>query len=372
MFGGNSVEHEISILTALSVMEHLSVERYEAIPCYVSKQGEMYYGSQLRRPSFYRDLEGALRQLRAVHVERRFGQPMLVSRLTRWRRLAIPFDIVLPLFHGTNGEDGCAAGFCRMLQLPFCESDVLCSAIGQDKGMQKRLLQQAGLPVVPYVELNEKETKEQWMEKLSALRYPLIIKPALLGSSIGIEKVTKEDGCFSALQTAFAYGDRVLAETCVEHMRELNCAVLHTAYGYQSSAVEEVHHQGDLLDYDEKYRRCAKQRAEKKREWLKEGELVVEVQRMTIAVASLFGVRGVARIDYLYDSQKRQLYINELNTIPGSLSCYLWEWEGVDFSQLLDLIIQDGIQAYRDRGKHISSYATNLLEEMELSGGKKR
>ena len=136
--------------------------------------------------------------------------------------------------------------------------------------------------------------------------------------------------------------------------------------------MEEVTHQGDLLDYDEKYRGSSKNAAVKKRKWLKEGELVVMVQRMTLALASLFELRGVARIDYLYDTATKQLYVNEINTIPGSLSSYLWEWEGVDLTQLLDLIIQDGIQAYRDRGKRISSYSTNLLQEVDLTGGKKR
>ncbi len=371
MFGGNSVEHEISILTALSAMEHVSAERYEAIPCYVSKQGELYHGPMLKKLSAYRNLDDLCRRLKPVHVERRYGQPMLVSN-GGWRRFAIPFDVVLPLFHGVNGEDGSAAGFCRMLQLPFCESDVLCSAIGQDKGVQKRLLQQAGFPIVPYAELREGETQAQWEEKLAALRYPLIIKPAMLGSSIGIEKVTDADACMAAIRRAFAYGDHVLAETCIEDLRELNCALLHTPYGYQSSAVEEVTHQGDLLDYDEKYRGSSKNAAVKKRKWLKEGELVVMVQRMTLALASLFELRGVARIDYLYDTTAKQLYVNEINTIPGSLSSYLWEWEGVDLTQLLDLIIQDGIQAYRDRGKRISSYSTNLLQEVDLTGGKKR
>ena len=117
----------------------------------------------LKKLSAYRNLDDLCRRLKPVHVERRYGQPMLVSNGS-WHRFAIPFDVVLPLFHGINGEDGSAAGFCRMLQLPFCESDVLCSAIGQDKGVQKRLLQQAGFPIVPYAELREGETQAQWEE----------------------------------------------------------------------------------------------------------------------------------------------------------------------------------------------------------------
>ena len=146
LYGGDSVEHEISIISALQAMDGLDTERYEAIPCYVSKQGDMYGGEHLRKLAHYRDLDALLQRVTRVHIERRRGQPVLVRDEARRFSRAIPFDIVFPILHGVNGEDGSVAGFCRMLHLPFCESDVLCGAIGQDKAMQKRLLQQAGLP----------------------------------------------------------------------------------------------------------------------------------------------------------------------------------------------------------------------------------
>lgn len=371
MFGGNSVEHEISILTAMMVMENLDPNRYESIPCYVSKHGQFYHGEALRQLANYQDLDLLCKRLRPVHIERRNGQPQLV-RSQAWLGYSIPFDVVLPLFHGVNGEDGCAAGFCRMQQLPFCESDLLSSAIGQDKGIQKTLLREAGFLITPYAELHKEEKKEQQKEKLKMLAYPLIVKPALLGSSIGIEKVSDPDACFSALERAFAYGEHVVVEEYIEKVRELNCAVLHTPYGYRSSAVEEVCHEGDLLDYEEKYMgSSSKQTTKQQRIWLKEEDLVIEIQQMSVAIARLFEIHGVARIDYLYDVEKKQLYVNEINTIPGSLSCYLWEWEGVGFTQLLDLIIQDGIQEYRKRGKQITSYSSNVLQEAAIALGKK-
>lgn len=372
MFGGNSVEHEISILTALMVMENVDTQKYEVIPCYVSKQGQFYHGQALRHMANYRDLQSLCEKLHPVHIERRKGQPMLVKNQANWLGFAIPFDVVLPLFHGINGEDGSAAGFCRMLQLPFCESDLLCSAIGQDKGIQKRLLKEAGFPVVPFIEIREGEETELCAKKLSSLRYPLMVKPALLGSSIGIEKVNSASECEQAIQQAWNYGEHVVVEECLEDMRELNCAILHTPYGYRSSAVEEVIHHGDLLGYDEKYiGKTEKQSINQKRLWVREEKLVEEVQKCSVAIARLFEIQGVARIDYLYDKGQEKLYVNELNTIPGSLSCYLWEWEGVGFSQLLDLIIQDGIQAYRKRGKHITSYESNVLQEAPEKIGKK-
>ena len=139
LYGGDSVEHEISIISALQAMDGLDTERYEAIPCYVSKQGDMYGGEHLRKLAHYRDLDALLQRVTRVHIERRRGQPVLVRDEARRFSRAIPFDIVFPILHGVNGEDGSVAGFCRMLHLPFCESDVLCGAIGQDKAMQKRL-----------------------------------------------------------------------------------------------------------------------------------------------------------------------------------------------------------------------------------------
>ena len=170
LYGGDSVEHEISIISALQAMDGLDTERYEAIPCYVSKQGDMYGGEHLRKLAHYRDLDALLQRVTRVHIERRRGQPVLVRDEARRFSRAIPFDIVFPILHGVNGEDGSAAGFCRMLHLPFCESDVLCGAIGQDKAMQKRLLQQAGLPICPYAVVKKQEGSGGWRRTLSALR----------------------------------------------------------------------------------------------------------------------------------------------------------------------------------------------------------
>ena len=253
LYGGDSVEHEISVITALQAMHALDKARYEAIPCYISKQGDFYSGDHLKELAHYRDLDELTRRCHRVHIERRRGQPVLVRDDVCWRFRTIAFDIVFPLLHGINGEDGSAAGLCRMLHLPFCESDVLCGALGQDKAMQKRLLQQAGLPLCPYVVLRKEAGSARWRAQLSDLDMPVILKPSLLGSSIGIEKCDDEEACMQALSRIFAYGSEAIAETWLSGMREFNCAILHTPYGYRVSAVEEVTHEADILDYDDKY-----------------------------------------------------------------------------------------------------------------------
>lgn len=370
MYGGNSVEHEISILTALQAMENIDSSKYEAIPCYVSKQGDFYTGEELFHLENYRDLERLCRGMKPVHIERKRGQPMLLR--SGWSLFALPFDVVLPLMHGINGEDGSAAGFCRMMQLPFCESDILSAALGQDKGMQKKVLQQEGFLISAYEELHAGQKKEEWITRLKRLHYPLIVKPAMLGSSIGIKKANDEESCIEAVQRAFAYGERVIVEECVQNLRELNCSILHTPYGYRSSAVEEVSPQGGLYDYDEKYLNGnLKQSGPCSRIWLRDEQLVSEVQHQSLQIAKLLQTKGVIRIDFLYDEGEKKLYVNEMNTIPGSLSYYLWEWEGVGFAQLLDLIIQDGITAYQQRSRCLSSYSTNVLQMTKLYGHKK-
>ena len=238
--------------------------------------------------------------------------------------------------------------------------------------MQKRLLQQAGLPICPYAVVKKQEGSGGWRRTLSALRMPVILKPSLLGSSIGIEKCEDLDACLQALPHIFAYGDEAIAETCVPDMREFNCAILHTPYGYRVSAVEEVTRGKDILDYEDKYMGGdGKGIISTKRVWLKEEPLVHQVQQLTMRFGKMLGVRGVARVDFLYDPQQEQLYVNEINTIPGSLSCYLWAWEGVEFPQLLDLIIRDGLEAYRERRRRLSSYDTNVLQQADLRGTKK-
>lgn len=370
LFGGNSVEHEISILSALQAMEHLDESRYEALACYISRQGDWYCDEKLKQLKTFQQLAEIPRRFVPVHAERRRGQTMLVPNggFRRWQR---PFDIVFPILHGPNGEDGSAAGFCQLQNLPYCESDVLCSALGQDKIMQKRVLAQAGFPLCRWIALT-KEDEEDWERALDDLRFPLIIKPARLGSSIGIVKCKDKESCLQALPDAFAYGSQVVAEECVEELREFNCSLLHTPFGYRASAVEEVLHEGDLLDYQAKYMgQKGKGIQNTRRVWLKEEALAEQVQQQTVRFGKLFDVQGVARVDFLYDTAQERLYVNEINTIPGSLSCYLWEWSGVSFRELLDLIIQDGLRRYRRQRAQISHFDTNVLRQAKSAGIKK-
>ncbi|MEI3147866.1 MAG: hypothetical protein V8T10_08020 [Merdibacter sp.] len=225
-----------------------------------------------------------------------------------------------------------------MLHLPFCESDVLCGAMGQDEAMQKRLLRAGGAADLPVCRGEKAGEAGDGAGRCGGCACQVILKPSLLGSSIGIEKCEDLDACLQALPHIFAYGDEAIAETCVQDMREFNCAILHTPYGYRVSAVEEVTRGKDILDYEAK---CmggdGKGIISTKRVWLKEEPLVHTVQQLTMRFGKMLGVRGVAGVDFLYDPQQEQLYVNEINTIPGSLSCYLWAWEGVEFPQLLDL-----------------------------------
>lgn len=364
LFGGASVEHEISILSAMQAMDHLDEDRYEILPIYVSKERIFYQSEGCRDLKNFQHLEEFLRSQTPVTIFAKDNK-ILIRSTSRFFQKDRKVDVILPIMHGTYGEDGSIQGYLRMLGIPFCGSDLIGAAVGQDKIIMKQILQMQQIPVVPWFAVSRYEmNKENQIAQCEELVWPVIIKPATLGSSIGIHVVKEASKFLDALQDAFQYDTRVIVEKALVHMREFNCAVLGDEEEAQPSCVEEVLKEDEILSYHDKYEGKGKSKGMVSTSRLIPAPLADEqekrIKEMALRTFSALRASGVARIDFLMD-EAGCIYVNEINTIPGSLSFYLFQPAGIAFSELLDALIDLALKRQRRQANMIFSYSTNIL-----------
>jgi D-alanine-D-alanine ligase len=356
LFGGRSAEHEISVISARSVLDALDPDRYEAIPIGVTKLGRwrlMPAGPPALPPAHAADeLPG---------VEPSTGEEVSLDQEPGRHALVAPdgsrteIDVVFPVMHGPYGEDGSIQGFLEMAGVPYVGAGVLGSAVGMDKAVQKVLFANAGIPVVEQVVLREPEWETDpagVTARAGALGYPLFAKPAALGSSVGITKVHGPEALRPALEEAFRYGRKAVLERAVHGAREIECAVLGNDDPIASVAGEIVPRGHEFYDYEAKY--------------LDEhgAELIVpadvppevdeEIRRLAVAAFRAIDCAGMARVDFFLAPGDR-LFLNEVNTIPGftSISMYpkLWEASGVAYPELVDRLIELAIERHETERK---------------------
>lgn len=403
-FGGVSPEHEVSVISSLQAAAALDRDRYQPLPIYVAKDGAWYTGDALLDVEAYQDLD-ALREraVRVAPVPGTFGTLALLEaepggwlprRPRRWTA-----DVVLLGFHGGSGEDGGMQGLCETVNVPYTGSGVFGSALGIDKVLSKRLCRDAGIPIVDFVAFRESDWayhEETWLDRCEeALGYPVVVKPARLGSSIGISKADDRPALDAAVEEALRYDDKIVVERAVRELREVNCAVLGDPDEATPSVLEEpVRSDSDeLLSFQDKYlrgeggggkggpagggrRRGAKQGAgpggmaslDRRIPAPLSDEQTREAQDIAVRVFRLFECAGVARIDLMIDGETGALYFNEINTIPGSFSFYLWEPSGVPFPELTHRMVEIARNRHRQRNSRVRSYDVNLLSERSLGG----
>lgn len=389
-FGGPSVEHEVSVITAMQAIQAMDAERYQVIPVYVTKEGDFYTGAHLARLESFRDIPDALKQARQVTLQRVDGQPCLM--LARQKRfgsgLVSPLDVALPIFHGTGGEDGTMQAHFERLGLPYTGPDVTSSAVGMDKWASKALFLLAGVPCVPgqkvgkHAYFSAPEETAAGIEQ--ALGYPVVVKPYNLGSSVGIHKCRNRAELLEGLEDAFLYSQAVLAERAVQNLREINCAVLGDDDQARASVCEEPLNATDILTYADKYQSGGKSAKGGSKSGGSEGmrslarqvpadlspEMTGRVQELAIRAFRAIGACGCSRVDFLLDDAAGELYVNEINTIPGSLAFYLWEASGLSFPQLMDELVRLALKRQRQRAMLHTSFQTNLLQNAQLGGAK--
>ena len=381
IFGGRSVEHEVSVITGMQVLAALDRAKYDPIPLYIAKDGVLYSGEEFGRIETYRDLPKALDPSRAVTLSREGGKAVLrpVARRLFGPDKPVTIDVAIPAVHGTFAEDGSLQGLLELLNIPYCGCDVLSSAICMDKPSAKALLRGAGLPVLPDVLLERTayhEDPEGAINTLeAALPYPLIVKPANLGSSVGIGKARDRASLRNALDLAFSFANRVLAEPAVEPLREINAAVLGDAnHGIdpRASVCEEPVGQDEVLSYADKYQSGSHKGMSGARRVIPaelSPEMTSRLQGLAADAFRALGCAGVVRVDFLLDGGETP-YINELNTLPGSMAFYLWEKTGLPFAKLLDELVSLAFARHRGRAALTFTQNTNLLATAHFGKGK--
>ncbi len=375
LFGGRSVENEISVVTALQTMESMNRDKYEIIPIYIAKTGHWYTGARLLELSNYKDMKAQLAACTEVYMRPVYGDHCLYA--TRpglfGRKVVSSLDVILPTLHGTNCEDGTLQGVLACIGIPFVGCDVLASANGMDKITMKLILQGSGIPVVDYHWFNDKAWYADRDAVVDAvekrLRYPVIVKPANSGSSVGIRPAHDRAELIEAVDYACTFTTRVIVEKLVEKLKEVNCSVLGNYEDCEASACEVPMRSGEILTYDDKYMRGggkSKGMQSTKRELPakisdEETSLIKELACKTFRVLAC---DGVARIDFIKDEEDRRIYVNEINTIPGSLSNYLWDFSGVPFPALVDRLIDQAFARSREAGFKVTDFGGNIFKHL--------
>ena len=369
-FGGRSVEHEVSVISGLQAIDAMNKDKYEIIPVYVAKSGLWYTGEALLDVNKYKDIGRLLAECRQIAIIDNGAEKLIIRYpLSRFMNNVInTIDVAFPVMHGTFGEDGSLQGFFETVGLPYVGPDVLASAVGMDKIVTKAVLAAAGLPVVKYTWFYAADWLEDQAAVIraveSSLPYPVIVKPANVGSSIGIKKAASREEMEEAIELARAYSAKILVEELIVNIKEINCSVLGDPTDARPSVCEEPLGATEILQYQDKYlNKGAKGMGGAKRRLPAEisAELTAEIQELARQAFVAVGCAGVVRIDFIVDQARNKVFINELNTIPGSLSYYLWQATGKTFSTLVDELISLALKRHRERQNITFSYDANIF-----------
>ncbi len=378
-FGGKSVEHEVSIISALQVVENLDKEKYDIIPIYISKDNKFYSSEFLSDINRYKDLDEIVRLSDEVYFTHENGSLLVNKKDGIFKKVLFKIDIVFPVVHGLNVEDGTLEGFLEMYNIPYVGCDVCSSAVGMNKIIFKKVLESSNIPVVEYDTLNisefEQDSKKAFEKIKDKLSLPIIVKPANLGSSVGIEIIKDEKEFVPKMQQVFEFCENVLIERCITNLREINCSVVGDFSSQEVSVLEEPIKEDEILSYKDKYLGNGKGGKLSKMGGKSSGMASLtrkipaqldkdqedEIYNLAKNTFKLLNCEGISRIDFILDGDNNEIYVNEINTIPGSLSFYLWEPKGVKFSELLDKAIRIAIKRQERRNKITYSTNVNIL-----------
>ena len=354
IFGGRSVEHEISVISAVQAMASMDKEKYNIIPVYMTKKCEFYTGEKLMDINSFKDIPALLAESTECVFVRSAGKVQLIRQKMKkfGSNVISDVDIAFPIVHGTNVEDGALQGYLQTLDLPYVGCDVLASAVGMDKFVMKILLKDAGFPVLDCCRFSAYEIDriEDCAKQAEAkFGYPVIVKPINLGSSVGISKAKDHDSLISSMEDAFQFSDRILVEPCVVDLKEINCSVVGDSESAEASVCEEPVQAKDMASLKRKI----------------PADITPEqdefIRKTAVDAFRYLGCNGVTRIDFMIDMATDKVYINEINTIPGSLAFYLWEPKGVKYKELLERMIQLALKRSRQNSKINYSFDTNIL-----------
>lgn len=348
IFGGKSVEHETSIITAIQAMDHIDNEKYEIIPIYITKDHDWYTGGCLRFIDTFKDFDLIKRYCKKVNLINKEGRYILQTN-GFLKREVIELHLAFPIVHGANMEDGSIQGYLNLIGIPYVGSNIYSSVMAQDKVFMKQVMLANDIPITKFVWFGERfyrNKKAELFKQLEELKYPFIIKPATLGSSVGIELITQKEEIDSTIERVFKYDSKIIIEEKIEDVTEYHCSVLLTTNGNITSEIEELSTNKDIIEYSDKFvnqdteedsrvkRTCPAVISEK---------LKKEIELTSLAVFKILNMRGTARIDFLYDNKNKKLYVDEVNSIPWCFAHHLWEARNISYKELLNIMLADAV-----------------------------
>jgi len=382
-YGSRTCEHDVSIISAVQLMRAADKEKYDIIPVYISKQGEWFTGEALFDMSSYTPFDPGKKGIIRVNPDITAGSRALTriepgkGLFGKDREVVVArLDCAIPVFHGMHGEDGTVQGLLELCNMPYSSSCVGASAIGMDKVYMKQFFRGAGFPILPdcwFLRRAWEKDREAVMTQIEEkLPYPVFVKPASLGSSIGVSRANDRSELEEALELAFDFDRKVLVEQGLNKPLELNCSVLGYNGEARASEIEMPVTGGELLTYMDKYGASggSKGMASLKRVLPApiEPELREKIQKLSVDIFNNMDCKGVVRIDYMYDSASDGIYITEINTLPGSMAFYLWEATGMPYREMIDHLVEFAMEAQQEKDDSNYAYASNILTDVSLGG----
>ena len=377
IFGSRSCEREVSIISAIQLMRHADTEKYDVIPVYIDEHGGWYTGEKLKDIHSYQPFQPNQAGIVRVYLDMTSGSGALLTTergkglFSREEIRAVArIDVFVVVMHGMNGEDGTLQGMLELANVPYTSSGVGASALGMDKILMKQFFRGADLPVLPSVWYTMTEFQADpgriLKETEEVLGYPVYVKPAKLGSSIGVSRAENGEELREALELAFEYDRRVLVEKGLTKPVELNCSVLGYDGEMTASPIEMPISGEDFLDFKEKYLSAGGSKGMASLHRVLpapiEDDLRIRIQEMSKSIFRMMDCKGVVRIDYMFDRDSGGLYITEINVIPGSLAFYLWENAGMPYRELIDRMVELAEKAHLDKNQANYAYISDILK----------
>ncbi len=389
IFGGCTVEHEVSIITAVQAMNHMDSDKYDIIPIYISKDRIWYTGKMLMDMDVYKDFDSLKKYAKKVMLVRKENGFFLQKVNGLFKGDVTELDVAFPIVHGKGVEDGSLVGLLDSVGIPYVGSGILGSALGQDKVIQKQVLASNGINIPKYTWFYDTEylnDNSEILKDIKKLKYPVIVKPANLGSSVGISVAHTEEEIDNCINEAIKYDNKIVVEQMIPNLMEVNCSVFGNYEHQETSAIDEMLTKNDFLTYNDKYIGGGKGKLKGGKKYAGAGKMSTsdrvipariskEVEETVIDLAKksfkALNLSGVARVDFLINKKTNEVYVNEPNTIPGSLAFYLWTHIGKEYKTLLDDMITLAIKQYKNNAKKVSSFESNILSNFNGSKGLK-
>lgn len=384
IFGGKSVEHEVSIISGIQAINNIDKEKYEVVPIYLSKENKMYVGQGIGEVKNYKNVKELIKNNQRVIMVNNEGKVDLLRYPSKklGNNLVNSLDVIFPVVHGTNVEDGTLQGYLKTLDIPFVGCDVTSSAVGMDKYVMKTILKDNDIPVLDCLRINDFEyidNNENIISKvLEKFELPVIIKPINLGSSVGIKVAKDKEELTTAIEYAFNFAKQILVEKAIINLKEINCSVLGNIKDCMASECEEPISSGEILSYEDKYTSNNSKNQGSKGMTSLDRKLPADIdtktkqaiQKYALETFKALNCNGVVRIDFMIDLDSDDIYVNEINTIPGSLAFYLWEATGIKYKEMLSKLIDLALIRQREESNLSFSYDTNILEGYNGGGQK--